>query len=141
MNAIEPFDYSEFKNFNMSYLSGYISEKYDVEKDDAYKNVIKRIDDDSKNYLFKQIHGYATKKIDSFTSKINLLDNDYVLLPVWVLNIKFKDKIYRFSMNGQTGKYVGEIPVDGKKLTLLIISVFIVSALIIGLVLIVGGVL
>ena len=140
MNAIEPFDYSEFKNFNMSYLSGYISEKYDVEKDDAYTNVKKRIDDDSKNYLLNEISGYTTKRVDSYTSSISMLDNDYVLLPVWVLNIKYKDKIYRFSMNGQTGKYVGEIPVDGKKLTLLIVITFVISMVVIGLIFfLIGG--
>ncbi len=36
----------------------------------------------------------------------------YALLPVWVVKVEYKDKIYRFAMNGQTGKLVGELPVD-----------------------------
>ena len=40
----------------------------------------------------------------------------YVLLPVYLFNLSYKDKIYRFAMNGQTGKLVGELPIDkGKK--------------------------
>ena len=35
-----------------------------------------------------------------------------------MLNIKYKDKIYTFAMNGQTGKMVGNIPIDKKKVTL-----------------------
>jgi len=129
MYAIEPFDYSKFKDFNQSYLAGYISEKYDVLKDVAYKNAVKRINDDSKNYLFNKISGFNHKKIDSYDSNISLIGQEYVLLPVWVLNIKYKDKIYHFAMNGQTGKFVGEIPVDKKKLFLLMIIVFGISAL------------
>ena len=33
-----------------------------------------------------------------------------------MLNIKYKNKNYQFAINGQTGKVVGEYPVDdGKK--------------------------
>ena len=46
MHAIEPFDYKDFKDFNMSYLSGYISEKYDVLEDNAYETAKKRVDDE-----------------------------------------------------------------------------------------------
>lgn len=141
MHAIEPFDYSEFKDFNMSYLSGYISEKYDVLENDAYEVAKKRIDDDSKKYLLNKISGYSTKTINSYNSEVSLMSNEYVLLPVWVLNIKYKDKIYRFAMNGQTGKMVGEIPVDTKKLWILILSTFFISIIVFGLIFIAGGLL
>ena len=40
----------------------------------------------------------------------------YVLLPVYIFNCKYAGKLYRFAMNGQTGKLVGELPIDkGKK--------------------------
>lgn len=139
MHSIEPFDYEEFKDFNMSYLSGYISEKYDVLENDAYEITKKRIDNDSKNYLLNKISGYSTKSISSYNSDILLLNNEYVLLPVWVLNIKYKNKIYRFAMNGQSGKMVGEIPVDTKKLWILILSTFFISLIILFLIFFIGG--
>ena len=40
----------------------------------------------------------------------------YSLLPVWMLHIKYMNKMYQFAINGQTGKVVGEYPIDnGKK--------------------------
>ena len=36
----------------------------------------------------------------------------YVLLPVYLLNLEFNKKKYRFAVNGQTGKVVGELPVS-----------------------------
>ena len=35
----------------------------------------------------------------------------YVFFPVWILNTKYKDKIYTFAMNGQTGKMTGAFPI------------------------------
>ena len=127
MNAIEPFNYDDFKDFNLSYLSGYISEKYDVDKDKSYENTLSRVKNDSKKYLLDSIQGYTSKSITSYTDNVKLNNVDYVLLPVWVLNIKFKDKIYHFAYNGQTGKMVGEIPVDNVKLVLVFVIIFIVS--------------
>ena len=127
MNAIEPFNYKELKEFNTSYLAGFLSEKYDVEKDVAYKNAKERIENDSKNYLKSEIRGYNSVIVKENTNNINVHETKYVLLPVWVLNIKYKDKIYHFAMNGQTGKLVGEIPVDTKKLILAIIITFSLS--------------
>lgn len=121
MSAIEPFDYSEFKDFNMSYLSGFISEKYDVDNEKAFLVTTERIKNDSKKYLLDSINSYTTKTVKQNSNSIELKNTSYALLPVWVLNIKFKDKIYHFAYNGQTGKMVGEIPVDLKKFLISII--------------------
>lgn len=129
MNAIEPFNYKDLKEFNPSYLAGFLSEKYDVEKDKAYLNAKDRIEEDSKNYLYKEMNGYNSINIKKSTNNINVIDTRYVFLPVFVLNIKYKDKVYHFAMNGQTGKLVGEIPVDTKKLVFTIILTLIGSFL------------
>ena len=39
----------------------------------------------------------------------------YALLPVWMLHTKWQGKDYLFAMNGQTGKLVGDLPVDKRK--------------------------
>ena len=36
----------------------------------------------------------------------------YALYPVWILNTTWHDRKYVFAMNGQTGKLVGDLPVD-----------------------------
>ena len=42
----------------------------------------------------------------------------YALYPVWMLTTTYQNKQYRFAMNGQTGKFVGTLPVDKKSLWL-----------------------
>ena len=34
------------------------------------------------------------------------------MYPVWILNTTWRGKQYRFAMNGQTGKFVGNLPID-----------------------------
>ena len=36
----------------------------------------------------------------------------YCLLPVYILNTTYKGEKFTFAMNGQTGKMVGDLPVD-----------------------------
>ena len=38
----------------------------------------------------------------------------YALYPVWLLNTTWNGQKYTFAMNGQTGKFVGDLPVDKK---------------------------
>ncbi len=124
MNSIEPFDYSNLKEFNYSYLSGFLSEKYDVDKITASKDAIARAKNSFIDEMSKDIVGFNT--VVPINNSINLSDKGsfYVLLPVWILNIKYKDKIYTFAMNGETGKLIGNIPIDKKKAVIIFALVF-----------------
>ena len=50
------------------------------------------------------------------TSRIHFAEKKvkYALYPVWILNTSWNGKKYLFAMNGQTGKFVGDLPVDKK---------------------------
>lgn len=126
MDFIEPYDYKEIIKFDYSYLSGYITEKYSLTKtklkEDASSKVKKIFIDEMK----KNIKGYD--KVTETDNSINIYNfkSSYVLLPVWFLNIKYKNEIYTFAINGQTGKASGKIPVDIRKIIILLISIFII---------------
>ena len=49
---------------------------------------------------------------ECFQAKVDKSEAHYALLPVWMLTTKWRDKNYLFAMNGQTGKFVGELPTD-----------------------------
>jgi len=126
MNSIEPFDYKDLKEFNYSYLSGFLSEKYDMTSEEVINEAINRAKNTFIDEMKKDIKGYNT--VVPTTNNINLNNTKklYVLLPVWMLNVKYKNKIHTIAMNGQTGKMVGNIPIDYKKAILLWILIFII---------------
>lgn len=125
MNSIEPFDYDELKEFDMSYLSGFLSEKYDLSKEKAAETAYERIKESTLEQLRGTIRAYDTVKVLSADTEVNTNKAEYILLPVWMLNIKYKDQMHLFAMNGQTGKMVGDIPIDKDKRIITWIKSFI----------------
>lgn len=124
MNTIEPFDYNELKEYNHAYLSGFLAEKYDVEGNDAYKTAISRIEETTKNIVIDSCRRYSSVKINA--NDMHPIDKkeEYILLPVWMVNVKYNNKMYLFAMNGQTGEFVGNIPLDIKKTIIYSVIIF-----------------
>ena len=117
MEAIEPFDYSKLKGFLTAYLSGYIAEKYDIDIEASKGRAAGRMKK-SLEYKFAQsVQGYSSVRAER--SSVNVEDGkvSYSLLPVWILNTKYKDENYQFIMNGQSGLLAGKLPIDKGKVS------------------------
>ena len=63
--------------------------------------------------------GYSDVRVTNKNIAIDRKKMSYALLPVWLLTTRWKDQTYLFAMNGQTGKMVGDLPVDKRKKTIL----------------------
>ena len=111
MNTIEPFDYEELENYNHAYLSGFLAEKYDVEEIESFKTASSRSINSARDEM-KNDMGMGIKSVIKDKFSANKLLTKYVLLPVWMINVKYNNKFYIFAMNGQTGKMVGDLPID-----------------------------
>lgn len=112
MESIEPFNYSELKDFDTAYLSGYLADKYDVSRDECIKRANQRIKNSTELAFRNTVQGYTT--VTTQSSNVNFYNGStkYALLPVWILNTTWKDEKFMFAMNAQTGKFVGNLPVD-----------------------------
>lgn len=131
MQSIEPFVYTDLEPFNMSYISGFLAEKYDVTEDEAYKVAEERIKNTALEKLKTTGRIYTSMNVMSHEENVEKQNTDYTLLPVWMLNIKYKNKMYPFAMNGQTGKLIGDIPISiSKMITFYFILVAILTAII-----------
>lgn len=111
MDAIEPFDYTQLKPFSTAYLPGFLADRYDVTAEEASPRMETRCANSLDDLLRRDIsHSVVIK--ESFDAKVETQEAHYALLPVWILTTKWRDKTYLFAMNGQTGKFVGELPTD-----------------------------
>ena len=126
MNSIEPYNYNELVEFNHSYLSGFYAEKYDVDSNTASYDALKRAVNSTKIELSNKVkHDSVSISSSNYQERLNNIE--YALLPVWLLNIKYKEKIYTFAMNGQTGEMIGNAPVDIKKAVRYFLIAFTIS--------------
>ena len=139
MNSIEPFDYKGLVDFDYSYLSGFLAEKYDVDSNKAGNDALNRAYQTTTSQFKSTINGYSSVNVRNTNYRPVSSKSDYALLPVWLLNIKYKDKLYPFAMNGQTGKMIGDIPVDKKKAVIIAILTFIGVFAIASLIWMLGG--
>ena len=114
MESIEPYDISDAVDFQTAYLSGFFADKYDVDANNSITRANDRIRRSTEEAFASTVIGYNT--VTPVSTNISLSNGraKYALYPVWILNTKWNDKTYTFAMNGQTGKFVGDLPMDKK---------------------------
>ncbi|MBQ1696796.1 MAG: hypothetical protein II075_02830 [Bacteroidales bacterium] len=113
MDSIEPFDLSKLVPFNYAYLSNFLAEKYDVTAEEDRGRAAGRMRNTISSHLHGTVNGVLIGEQQNIREQISHVE--YVMLPVWMLNTIWKGKPYIFAMNGQTGKLVGDVPIDKGK--------------------------
>ncbi len=135
MDAIEPFDYSELKPYSNAYLPGFYADKYDVGMEESAARADERAEQTARDAMRERCFGYETVMEAGGQVLLRRGKVHYALLPVWMLNTKWNGQNFLFTMNGQTGKLIGDLPVDKGKYwkffaTSAVIAAAVVSAII-----------
>ena len=112
MDSIEPYDYEDMNAFSTAYLPGFLADKFDVTAEDSRQRADSRCAGTLRSALEKTVSGYETCSARESNTTIKRGKVHYALMPVWMLNTKWHGKDFLFAMNGQTGKLVGDLPVD-----------------------------
>lgn len=112
MESIEPYDYSQAVDFQTAYLSGFFADKYDQDAQMSIGRANERIKTSTAESFASTVMGYATVVPVNTAVSLKNTRARYALLPVWLLNTKWNGQTYTFAMNGQTGKMVGDLPMD-----------------------------
>lgn len=114
MESIEPFDFKEAVEFQPAYLAGYLADKYDVTADQNQARANERVRASVVDTLKNTVVGYSSVIAEGSNISLNNAKAKYALYPVWVLTTRWNDQTFIFGMNGQTGKFVGNLPCDKK---------------------------
>ena len=112
MESIEPFDISDAVDFQTAYLSGYLADKYDVDSESSIIRANERIKKSTEETFCSSINGYDSVITENSSVTLHNGTAKYALYPVWLLNSTWNGNKYTFAMNGQTGKLVGDLPMD-----------------------------
>ena len=116
MEAVEPYSYEDAVDFSTTYLSGFLADKYDVGAEECTERANERVKNSTVDVFESTTDNFIAVVPESTRVSFENGKVRYALLPVWMLNIKYMGKNYRYAINGQTCKVAGEFPVDnGKK--------------------------
>lgn len=114
MESLEPYNFDEALDFQTAYLAGYLADKYDVTAEQSVTRANSRVKESTQQAFRNTVSGYSTLTPEYTNIQVKNGKTKYALYPVWLLNTTWQDKKYVFAMNGQTGKFVGDLPVDKK---------------------------
>ena len=112
MESIEPYNFNEAVDFQTAYMAGYLADKYDVTAEESIGRANQRIKTSTEQAFRSTVQGYTTVMAENSNIRLNNGKAKYALYPVWILNTTYEGKKYTFAMNGQTGKFVGDLPCD-----------------------------
>ncbi len=119
VEGVLPYELDAAKEFTMGYLSGFQAEKRDIENASIAGQLKAEMNEYGENLIRDTIQGYSRVKVRSKNFQVKSETWKYTLLPVWTVTYRGRnDKTYYFSLNGQTGKVFGELPIDYKKLAM-----------------------
>lgn len=133
LKKLEPFDTEKNKSYKPEYISGYVAERYSLGLDSAWHIATDSIKEKLKEHISDEIlsehHADRVSNVNFGTEYTNVTYK-YLLLPVWSSNLIYKGKVYKFMINGQTGKVAGKTPLSIPKIIIAAVAaIAIVSIL------------
>lgn len=112
MESIEPYDFKQAVPFETAYLAGYLADRYDVSPEECEEKIKERARRCTQENLRNTVSEYDQVTVANQFCEFDKVEHHYALYPVWILNTTWKNEKYVFAMNGQTGKFVGDLPAD-----------------------------
>lgn len=113
-DRIQPFHLPALKRYSPSYLAGWLAEEYGVERDDALRTCHDEFYRREQSATAEFLPGDAYRDVN-VTTRFSHAHSDLILLPVYLLSYRYKDRVYRFMLNGQTGQAAGDKPVSWRR--------------------------
>ena len=127
MDWLQPWDLDQLIPYTEDYLAGFSSEIYQVELDEGFERAKVLMDQTIRGDIARDIGG-DQQRIQSMQTQHSDTTFKHVLLPLWTAAFTFRDKTYRYVVNGRTGKTRGERPYSKVKIALAVIAGLLVVA-------------
>ena len=111
---LEPYRMEYAIKFDETYLSGFYSDRFDVDRVIAEHKVCVRTQQMFQEKFTEMRKAAHERKISS-NPVTDVVRAKYALLPVWFMTMRYRNKPYTVLVNGQTGKTVCSMPVNKGK--------------------------
>ena len=100
---------------------GYLARTYDIELDRGFENGKKRIDAEILSDVRGRIGG-DKQRVHSVKSRYDAVTYKHLLLPVYLMTYRFKNKPYQIFVNAVTGEIQGQRPYSWVKILMAVLT-------------------
>ncbi|MCC6465550.1 MAG: hypothetical protein IT463_09455 [Planctomycetes bacterium] len=121
MKEIEPFPTKQLTPFDQKYLAGFRAERYSMDLKQCWDIARDGMLAECRTRCSRDVPGDTHRFLEVRTSFFGQ-SFKHVLLPVFVMGYRFKEKSYNVLVNGSTGEVRGGAPLSWIKLTILIVA-------------------
>ena len=122
--ALQRWDTSALVPYQPEYVGGFHAQAYRLGLADSFP-VARRLIDERIRELVQRDIGGDQQRIDAIDTRYGRFTFKHVLLPAWISAYRYRDKVYRFVVNGQTGRASGQSPLSGWKVAGLVLLVLV----------------
>lgn len=120
-DKLAPWRLADLKPFTQDYLSGFVTETYQVGLRDGFEDAKRRMSPHIDSAIRRDIGG-DEQRIGSQSTRYDHVTFKHILLPVWLSAYHYNGTTYRFMINAQTGEVSGERPWSWIKITLAVLA-------------------
>jgi LSD1 subclass zinc finger protein len=118
---LDPWYLKDLLPYDNKYLSGFRSETYQVQVTTGMEVAKSKMDPTIRTAIRRNISG-DEQRITSVDTSYQNITFKHILLPIWISSYRYRDKVYRFLINGQTGEVQGERPYSALKIALTVLA-------------------
>ena len=127
--SVMRFDLKGLVPYQPQFVSGFQAEAYQVTLREGFP-IAKQSIDEAVRALIRRDIGGDQQRIHSVSTRYSGVKFKHVLLPVWISAYRYRDKAYRFLINGQTGEVSGESPKSWWKIAAIALGVLVLLILV-----------
>ena len=117
VQRLEPWELSELRPFQPSFLSGFLAERHRVDLQKGFQGAKERMSHQIARAVRRDIGG-DEQRVNSSRTEHHDVRFKMLLLPLWLSSFRYKKKVYRFIVNARTGEPTGERPYSVAKISL-----------------------
>ncbi len=125
-------DYSTkmLNRYAPQFLAGFSAQRYDIGLGEGFANARPHMQSKMESAIQGDYH-YDHYRNMRYNHQFSNVRFKHILLPAWLSSFMYKKKVFRFMVNGETGKVSGHAPVSVVKVLL---AILIALAIIVGIV-------
>lgn len=119
--AVGPFQLEEMRRYRPEFLAGWLAEPFSVSHDEALEACQSAFREEEGKRIQAFLPGDVQAGLE-WTTTFSQISDDLVLLPFWIGAYSYRGKLYRYVLNGQTGKATGTRPKSPVKIAAVILA-------------------
>jgi ribosomal protein S27E len=129
VDQLEPWDLTNMLEFDEKFLSGFKTERYQVDVKEGLTVAKDRMENVIEEDIRRDIGG-DHQRINNKDVNYSDITFKHILLPIWLSAYQYNTKVFRFMINGRTGKVTGERPWSVWKIAFAVLAGLIVIGII-----------